>query len=183
MARGKRTCTPLCNNHRLFIAEEIYRLLPTAGNERDPMACAARSLIDYLIWFWTADGVDAVGNAVRDGIKYDLRHQRHTIQALNQWEKNGERGSGLRHEHAVPKKLLLEHLLTLSTTSVSSVHEILTRFCFAVIVTKEEDELLSKKGFRSRMPSGWNFSTQDCDPLARYAAIGLAVRPPRSAQR
>jgi len=180
MVRTRRLCSRFGEDHRAFLAKEIDRLLPIARDPRNPMARIARFLIDSLLWCWTADGVDSDGNAVRDGLKYDLRHQRHTTQALELWEANGRRGSGLRHEHAVPKTVLLKHLLTLEDATPSLVGKTLERFCFAIIVSRSEDDLLNERGYRETMPPDWSFAAADCDPLARYVAcdLGTSVRDP-----
>ncbi|WP_437998934.1 hypothetical protein WMF26_02015 [Sorangium sp. So ce185] len=148
MGRKRRLCQPLQDVHRQFIAEEIARLSERARDPNDRMRRVARFLIDSLLWCWTADGLDAEGNSVRDGIKYDLRHQMHTRDAQTLWKNNGQRGTGLRHEHAVPRKALIDHLLSLpAPLSAEVVLRVLERLCFAVIVTKTQDDALTKNKF------------------------------------
>jgi len=144
------------------------------------MGRVAKFLVDSLLWCWTADGLDPDGNAVRDGVKYDLHHQRHTDAALTTWNSSQQRGAGLTHEHAVPKKLLVRYLLTIDEATPNGVHEFLTKFCLAVIVTRKEDGDLNKKGLRESMPANWAFSAEAADPLARYRACELLVRSPLS---
>jgi len=176
MARVRRQCAPLGDRHRAFLAEEIARLVPRARDTDEPMARVAKFLIDSMLWCWTADGVDHSGNVVRDGIKYDLQHQRHTERARTSWEEAGRRWvRGMRHEHVVPRCVLLKHILTMEAPSTVAIGQALRRFCFSVILLKEEDDLLRDKRLVSRMPDGWTFADGDCDALARYAACGLAA--------
>ena len=178
--RKGRRCAPLGQPHREFLVAEISRLVPIAQDERNAMARVGRFLIDSLLWCWTADGIDAAGNAVRDGLKYDLRHQRHTAAAHEIWVANGFRGAGLRHEHAVPRRVLLEHLLTLEAPLPGTVAAVLEPFCFAVIVSKAEDAELRRRRLSESMPEGWTFAAGAGTSMARYVAAELAgtVRTP-----
>jgi len=82
--------------------------------------------------------------------------------------------SGLRHEHLVPKKVVIAHLLALDPATTDNVHAILDRYCIGVVVTKDEDARLTGLGLRSKMPDGWDAG----DPWARYAAAGIEVIKP-----
>lgn len=78
----------------------------------------------------------------------------------------------LRHDHAVPKKLLIERLKRLtSTATVNDVEEVLQRYCIGVVITRDEDRLLNRIGLQSCLPDGC-----DDDPLARYRAADIALR-------
>ncbi len=77
----------------------------------------------------------------------------------------------LRHDHAVPKKILIEHLTKLIGKATSnSVCEILERLCIGVVITKDEDELLTRQGLRSKLPDG------KLDPWSRYRRAGIIIR-------
>jgi hypothetical protein len=162
------------------LVAEISRLVPIAQDRQNPMARVARFLVDSLLWCWTADGIDEAGNAVRDGLKYDLRHQRHTAAAHDLWVANGFRGAGLRHEHAVPRRVLLEHLLTLQEPLPKNIASVLEPFCFAVIVSTAEDAELRRRRLGDAMPEGWTFAGGRGNAMARYVAAELAgtVRTP-----
>jgi hypothetical protein len=60
------------------------------------------------LWCWTADGIDEDGIARRDLLKYDLDFQRYTAAAARRMEEQGGSDSGIRHEHAVPRKRLID---------------------------------------------------------------------------
>jgi hypothetical protein len=47
----------------------------------------------------------------------------------------------------------------------------LQRFDVIVLITKEEENILSLKGYRDKMPDSWD----GIDPLARYKAVGIEL--------
>jgi hypothetical protein len=67
--------------------------------------------------------------------------------------KNGDRRKyyGLRHEHAVPRSLVIEMLRKLESPTPEMVYSICERYLCGVVVTKEEDDILNFK-FRKDMP-------------------------------
>lgn len=133
----------------------------------------ARFLIDSLLWCWTADGINDAGEAGRDKLKYDCDHQLHTVNARAVWEANGRSGKGLRHEHAVPRRVLLKCLLeSPEPMSDAEVFEFLNRLCFAVIITIEDDRLFAGE-LKANMPQPWDCSAQGEARFARYDAVGL----------
>lgn len=78
----------------------------------------------------------------------------------------------LVHEHAVPKKLLIEMLMNLSNPSSDSVQQMFQNYCKAAVITKAEDASLNRLGLRSKMPADWDGK----DPWARYKAAGIILR-------
>ena len=50
----------------------------------------------------------------------------------------------LRHEHAVPKKLIKDKILTLKNKSEEEIFNILDKLGHAVIISKDEDEKLNR---------------------------------------
>ena len=143
------------------IAEEIYRQI-VASRQNGAVARTHRMLADILLWVWTADAYDPLkGTVKRDGFKYACDHQRHTEAAHEVWLANGKRGTGLIHEHAAPRKEILDHLFTSNAVNDSAgVLQFLEKWCFAVIVTKAENSSLPRS-----MPAGWVLAG---NPLARY---------------
>lgn len=162
---------PLGPAHKQFIAAEICRLGAFARDARNPSRRTARFLIDSLLWCWTADGIDAAGHTGRDKLKYDCDHQLHTRDAKRIWFANGRRGSGLRHEHAVPRNEIIHCLLERPRTEAETL-ELLERLCFAVIVTKAEDKKFTG-ALRDTMPRPWSCAAHGEERFARYAAVGL----------
>lgn len=177
IARARRSrgvkYKPLSIVHKEFIAAEICRLAGIARGAAHPSRRTARFLIDSLLWCWTADGIDDVGDAGRDKLKYDFDHQRHTRAAKDLWISNGRRRTDLRHEHAVPRKELLRCLLeSPQRRTEPETLEFLERLCFAVIVTKDEDAKF-KGSLRDTMPLPWSCDAKGEQRFDRYRAVGL----------
>lgn len=89
------------------------------------------------------------------------------------WAVRGEQKM-LVHEHIVPKSIVIERLLQLLKPTPDSVNDLLTSYCIAAIVTRDEDALLNNFGLRSKMPMDWD----ERDVWARYKHAGIKLRPP-----
>lgn len=70
----------------------------------------------------------------------------------------------LTHEHSIPKSIIIQKLLNLPKPTQAAVKQILTKYCIAVIITREEDKKLNDIGLRSKMPDDWD----NKDVYARY---------------
>lgn len=77
----------------------------------------------------------------------------------------------LRHEHLVPKKVLIDTLMSMEAPSSTEIFEYLDQYCIGVVVTIDEDKRLSYEGLRSKMPDYWDGK----DPWARYYKVGIEV--------
>ena len=77
----------------------------------------------------------------------------------------------LRHEHLVPRKVLIRRMHSLENPDVETVYAILDSMCVGVVVTVEEDRILSQAGLRSKMPDEWN----GVDAWARHKAVNLTA--------
>lgn len=75
----------------------------------------------------------------------------------------------LRHEHAVPRKVVFAMLCKLRNPSVKSVGRICNKFLIGVVVTKEEESLLNRR-FNCTMPEDFgNSKSKDYrKPWLRY---------------
>lgn len=104
-----------------------------------------------------------------DGAKHG--NKRWTSDAIECFAKD-MLTKNLIHEHTIPRRVLIEELMSLKSTSPSLIHDFLSRYCFATVVTKDEDELLRKAGLNSKMPIGWTFSNGDV--MARYVEAHLS---------
>ncbi len=80
----------------------------------------------------------------------------------------------LRHEHSIPKKIIRELTLVNDITE-EKAFEILNKYGHAVVISKDEDSFLSKKGYRSKltMPIE-NINSMD-DIFARYKITGIEI--------
>ena len=77
----------------------------------------------------------------------------------------------LRYDHAIPYKYAMNEILDCKNLDSEKLKHILESKIFACLITIEEDDLLNKAGYRSKMPKDWNGQ----DPLARYNAVGIKV--------
>ena len=75
----------------------------------------------------------------------------------------------LRHEHVVPRRVIIESLLALDSATYDIVRERLERWCIAAVVSKEEDQRLCAAGLNHRMPIDWDGT----DVWARYRVAGI----------
>jgi hypothetical protein len=176
----KRTWQPLTDTHK----DELILLLVYAHQlaQRTPsMRRLATQLIKVTAWRWTADAINSMtGEVVNDAIKIDIRYFAHTAEAATvsaQYPKEMRRR--LTHEHTIPLKLLAEKVFTIPAGDKGAIREIFDGYCWAALITNEEDRMLSSAGLRSAMPPGWKFGD---DLLARYNAVGIKILPPLGGQ-
>lgn len=80
----------------------------------------------------------------------------------------------LRHEHAVPKKVVIQMLTDLRSPSIEEVRRICETFLKGVVVTKLEDDLLNLQ-YKSTMPAEFYdpSSPEYEDPWLRYKRAGI----------
>ena len=123
---------------------------------QSPLAYGTKvAVLTDIFWHWTEFTGKYHGCRYWSEAAHARRHRRDV--------------KGLRHEHIVPKKVLLKMLFDLATPSTSAVRAVLDRFCVGIVVIKAEDERLNQAGLRSRMPEDWD----EQDPWARYRAVGI----------
>jgi hypothetical protein len=82
----------------------------------------------------------------------------------------------LRHEHAVPRRVVIEGLFALGQPDQERVHAYLTATLFGVVVTRGEDRLLDTP-YRRTMPPEFHdpASPGYRDPWLRYRRCGMTV--------
>lgn len=116
-----------------------------------------KSFINSLLWTWTE----------RFG-KY--KGCRCSVSAYRHYRRH--KGKGLRHDHSIPRKLIVEYFLTQkSSLTPRKVLRFLRKYCEGIVLTKKEDAILSKAGLRQRMPKGWDWD----HPHARYKAAKIKL--------
>ena len=121
---------------------------------------------------------DMPGDRRIDAAKYSEKHHKYTNKSLRTIldSKTSHRYSikGLRHEHVVPRSIILDIMLEDSWCQKGNVHavqKILSKYLKVAIVTREEDLMLSKNGLMYGMPKGWNKE----DIYARYETAGITL--------
>lgn len=77
--------------------------------------------------------------------------------------------NGFTYEHVVPVNLIVDEILAIGD-DLTRVKDVLTATDRVVILTSEEDRLLSGP-LRSKMPQKWSSSSSDI--FARYRSAGL----------
>jgi|GEM_PF-1848280 len=174
LLRGEMVA-PLSERQREWLIDQARLLaeMKRAGRDLD----CARYFVDHLIWFWTADGCHPRSEAVRrDAVKHDHRHiwwSYEARKAIDTARSQGKRiSSVVQHEHAVPKKELVNLILGGQLES----RAVLERFARAVLVTKEEHLKLNKH-FKVGMPGDWDPLNPQADPFARYNHPLVAIKP------
>lgn len=109
--------------------------------------------------------------ALLDNICWTLSEREGKYAGCRFWSRRAlDQRMDLRHEHSVPRRLLITMLLELSAPTEEDVRRVLD-LCVGVVVTVEEDHALNTAGMRSRMPEGWDGR----DVFARYRAVGIEV--------
>lgn len=78
----------------------------------------------------------------------------------------------LIHEHAVPKKELIEKLFELKSPSPRKVFNLMEKFCIGVLITKEEDRNLREAKLTNKMPECWDGN----NVWARYEQVGIVAQ-------
>ncbi len=89
--------------------------------------------------------------------------------AQKEFKQHGTKN--LRHDHMVPRNLLVKIFLEMNDVSSSKTLKLLKKFGGAVILTVDEDKTLNKLKLRQKMPKSWNRQ----DPYARYKASGIKL--------
>ena len=79
----------------------------------------------------------------------------------------------LRHDHIVPKRLIISRLKKmLGTATPEKVKGVLEKWCMGAVITRDEDRTLTSLGLRSKMPDGWDRK----NALARYQLASISLR-------
>lgn len=113
-----------------------------------------RRLLAMVVWRWS----EAYGK-YSDRLPWS-RGARHTM-----------RRDSLRHEHVVPRKVLIAELCALRSPTRRNIRELLERLGLACVVTQEEHEQLPNV----------SAAILRADPWARYRAAGIRVlHPPKA---
>lgn len=81
------------------------------------------------------------------------------------------RNASLRYEHSVPLGVLFELLMD-HIDDFEAIQKVLDQNLQTVWITEDEDVLLNKSGYRSRMPEGWRPGE---DVFARYRSVGIEL--------
>jgi hypothetical protein len=169
MRKRQSKCRPFTHDEQVELAKIIRHFVPLARNENHFLCNWAQGQIAGLIWCWTAAAIDlGSGKAKNDAFKYDAEVHPASTKALKVIRGNST--EGLRHEHAVPRSILAQHIVN-EDMHEAEIAEFLRKHCHAAIIVTSEDDQLSKAQLRKRMPSEW--ALEGGDPYAWYEKVGL----------
>jgi len=144
-----------------------------------------KRLMETLLWSVTCD------LNKKDDIKYakkywsqnaiDLRKRNIEIRLKQKSEgkKQIDKNKGLTHEHTIPKSLILDKLSKLKTPTETDIFNMLNAYEFAVVITKEEDNMMNAEPYRLRqsLPNGYSIDDDSSEELilSRYIACQIPL--------
>lgn len=79
-------------------------------------------------------------------------------------------------EHIVPAKVLIDEVKSLYASkkfTQKALSSIIDKYGTICIVTKSEDDKLTKNKLRSKMPTGWKFGDS---AFSRYDSVGIVLK-------
>lgn len=93
-------------------------------------------------------------------------------------DKNGMPKQAFVCEHIIPIECVYKHCVKLFKECRLTKHfirSVLLENLHIAIITKDEDILLSKSGYKNKMPDGFNLDTATDFGLCRYDAVGIKM--------
>jgi hypothetical protein len=162
MQRGRRRGRVTPTDIRREACQNVLRCL-SAPVEYRLSDRALRNVLDREIWTYS--------EAERGGPSY--KSPAHCLLTSTGVEANPK--AKLTFEHVVPKRVVIDFLLSLFPTELSleRVETIMARLTVGCLVTRDEDGRLNDAGLKEAMPIGWSAVTGN--PWDRYAQAGLRV--------
>jgi len=131
-------------NNKKHIATAIATIYMPSNNLPDYILDI---ILKRLIWA-TTEYNDQGEWKKYDGVPYwsigAIRQRRKNISEKVHCDKD------LRHEHSIPRSIILKKIKSLQEKSTENIYDILDKYCHAVVVAKDEDKLLNK--YRAKMP-------------------------------
>jgi hypothetical protein len=141
---------------RLQLICEALAFSRSASKAGSPIAAHARAVREAIYELWESYGRSKAASA-----KWRSRASLAPIADRN----------GHVYDHAIPFTLVHRELLEVSDLSPEAIRPILEARVAAALITRREDEELTRIGLRSKMPSNWD----GVNVLARYEAAGIEV--------
>jgi hypothetical protein len=142
---------------RLALIAEAVRYCQRVKGMSMPPNCYTKALREPIFYLWDR----------RFGGDKDRFAQFRSRNSVGLSRGIGE----LLFDHAVPFSYLQRELLELSEVTPASVEAVLRRHGTFVLITKDEDALLTSQRLKSQMPNDWD----GVDKLARYKAAGIEI--------
>jgi hypothetical protein len=127
-------------------------------------------IVDRFLWAATED------NDQNKRVKY-LGQPYWSKQAIKKYQeqnqgKKSKCFSGLRHEHIFPRNMIKTKIFQLEHPTPEKLFSILDKYCHAVIITTDEDQLLNAASLNKKMPESF-----EVDGLieSRYKQVGIEI--------
>lgn len=102
-----------------------------------------------------------------------------SVDAFNFVKDNGVSGSEITFEHMVPKgKYILDRIKEEAKKNNSDdelqkmIYELIDKYYYVALITQEENEKLTKQGYREKMPEDWDGESIK----ARYQKAGINIK-------
>ena len=138
--------------------------------------------IDQLLWRATTIIKDdeKLVNIKYVGQRYWSKNAIKHYCQLNPLEEKGLKACvNLRHEHAVPRKIIKEKIINIlnkqnnsnKNSKIKEVYKIINKYSKSVVVTKDEEKKLNEKGLKQKMPKDWDEKKW----YARYEKSGINI--------
>lgn len=127
---------------------------------------AKAKLYDHLCWKFTELNGKYCGMRFWSRDAFDIYSNRQ--KGENWWKE-------LRHEHIVPKNIFVDSILKNPDVDPEVLRTHFKDKMIACVVTKREDERLSKQKLRASMPDGNTNFFEISDIWERYKACGIEV--------
>ena len=149
-----------------FVAEELCRLFAQLPKyEKLGSRTEFTRMVRYLLGICLASRATKHFSGLRTKAAGEI---------LSQTEK--ARANKTRYDHVVPLNLLISRIEQIAEEKTPTrwrrqFERLLNDNLFMVLLTKEEDDCLNKRG-RSGMPEGWQFGD---NPFARYFPMKFEV--------
>jgi len=131
-----------------------------------------KMLLKRLIWATTEN------NNVGDQVKYDGQPF-WSAKAIDQIIENRKNhlnwDKDIRHDHSVPKEVIIDKLNMLNAKTFQNILDIIDRYCFSVVISLDEDRDLTEKGYRSKMEAELEENNAVKNIFSRYIKCQIQI--------
>lgn len=131
-----------------------------------------RSVINGVAWAWSEF------HGKYHGCPYWTRAALHSSASMAAADNEP-----LRHEHAVPRAVLMDMLLRMEQPTETAIRDFCDRFILGVVVTKSEARYLDRHYRRTMPPAFFDPSSPEhLNPWLRYTTCGVEVIEPKGVE-
>jgi hypothetical protein len=140
-----------------------------------------KAVLNNAAWAWTMfhgkyDGCPLWSVKAK---LYQIAHLQRRIDYEKSDGRTPRPKRSLIHDHAVPRRLVLQMLCDLNPVTPETVFECCEKFLHGVVLTLEEDKSLNASGFRQAMPKEFSepTSAEFENPWLRFQRCGIQLSP------